>query len=369
MKCPGSVALCEDIPSTSSVFADEGTAAHMLAERCLKNGRDPASFLGEIIVITPNVNFVVTDTMVEAVQLYIDTVGEVARGPRVLDVEYAISLSWIPGLEDGTVDAAVDPRDIIDLKYGAGVPVEVADNPQLKLYALGAFGLGRAVRTTIVQPRCPHPEGSVRSIEYTAMELMDFALEVADAAWATLQPNAPLVPGDQCRFCPARAVCPALRAEIMAAGDEIFGGLVTVDEPTALSPERLADLLGKARLLKTWMKAIEVHAHAEALAGRAPPGFKLVASRAMRKWSASPDDVLAAVSEFGLTSDDVYETSLVSPAQMDKLLKKNKKAIVPFVTKVSGGTILVDESDPRPCARLTGSEAFQIEDGDNDDGS
>lgn len=367
MRCPGSIALCEDIPDTSSPFADEGTIAHMLAEKCLRHGvRTSHHYVGERFHHPRGGTYDISSEMADAVQLYIDMVHGAAGSPLFI-VEKQIDLSWIPGMEGGKVDAVVMPPHIFDFKYGAGVAVEVENNPQLMLYALGAFGLGHAVRTTIVQPRCPHPDGPVRSTNYTAMELCDFAFTVANAALATMQADAPLVPGDHCRFCPARATCPALRGSVA----EVFGELdvteIVAPDPKEITPERLAIILGKARLLKTWLKAIEVHAHAEALAGRAPPGFKLVASRAVRKWAASAYDVLDVVSEFGLTSDDVYETTLISPAAMDKLLKKNKKAIVPLVTKESRSVILVDESDARPSARLTGVEAFQIENGEDEE--
>lgn len=362
MKCPGSVALCEDIPRTSSRFADEGIAAHMLAERCLNEDMDAVIFRGAEFVVNGSF-WTVTDEMIEAVQFYLDVLRETAADGFGVVVEKKIDLSWVPGLEGGTIDAkTVSPRGVIDFKYGAGVVVEVRDNPQLMLYALGAFGIGQGVRTMIVQPRCPHPDGSVRDYTYTAMELFDFVIDISRAADATMRPDAPLNPGEWCRFCPARVTCPALQGTIMKAGEEAFGFL----GPNTLSPERLAEILGKARLMKVWVKAIEEHAHAEACAGRAPPGFKLVASRAIRKWIASPDDVLAIVSDFGLTTDDIQETNLISPAAMDKLLKKNKTVIVPFVTKVSSGTILVDESDPRSPARLTAGEAFQIENEETD---
>lgn len=360
MHCPGSVNLCESIPDKLSVFANEGTAAHKLAAQCLWCGEHAAAYIGETIVVTPTSKFAVTLEMAEAVQLYLDTIRDVSGGMWT-GIEMRVDLSWIPGLEGGTIDAFVERTPhIFDLKYGAGVSVEVENNPQLMLYAIGKFGMGRDVRTTVVQPRCSHPDGPVRSIEYTALELMDFAIGVARAAEATARFDAPLVAGDWCRFCAARATCPALRAQGEAAALGAFMP-ATMD---GIPPERLADLLDKARLLKIWIKAIEDHALAEAYAGRTLPGFKLVATRAMRKWHASADDVLATVSKFGLTTDDIYETELISPAAMDKLLKKNKAAIKPFVTAVSSGTVLVAESDPRPVARLSVAEIFQIENGE-----
>jgi hypothetical protein len=373
MNCPGSVELCKDIPRTSSMFADEGTAAHTLAEDCLRYGGDAAAHLGTKIIVGDG-SFEVTHGMAEAVQLYLDTVREACADLGLLAIEQRVDLSWIPGLESGIVDVTIfnaktGELHIIDLKYGAGVAVEVKDNPQLMLYASALItkhvGVG-FVRTTIVQPRCPHVDGRVRTAAYSSLNIFDFAFDVQAAAGATMWPNAPLCTGDWCRFCPARATCPELRSGVMQEAAEIFGEL-TPPDPKTLSLERLSELLRKARLLKTWMQAIEAHAHAEACADRMPPGFKLVASRAMRKWAAGPDEVLDKVSSYGLTSDDIYETTLISPAAMDRLLKKHKKVIEPLVTKISSGTILVEESDSRPTARVSANEAFQIESEDDNE--
>lgn len=377
MNCPGSVELCKDIPDLPSRFAGEGTAAHLLAEACLRNSAYAQHYLGWFADLplrrlglareaVASESFRITSEMVEAVQIYIDAVQAVSNEGARIAVETPVDLSWIPGLEGGTIDATVcgnGELHIFDLKYGAGVAVEVQDNPQLMLYAAGVMESvegAKSVRTTVVQPRCPHPGGAVRSATYSTFDVYDFALEVMIAAEKTLEPDAPLNPGDWCRFCPARAKCPALRAEVALAGSEIFGELAP-PEPKIFSPGLLADFLGKARLLKTWIEAIEAHAHAEALAGRVPPGFKLVARRARRRWAVSYDEVLEKVSEFGLTTDDICETNLISPAAMDKLLKKDKAAIKPFVIAVSSGVDLVPESDPRPVARLSAAEAFQIE--------
>ena len=148
----------------------------------------------------------------------------------------------------------------------------------------------------------------------------------------------------------------------MALAAEAFGELVP--EPDELSPERLAEILTKVGVLKAWVKRIEEYANKEAHTGRSPPGFKLVAKRAMRKWRDEAEAATAML-EVGANEGDIYETNLISPAQADKLLgKKNKGVIEPFVVKESSGTILVHDSDPRPTAKLSASETFLIEYGE-----
>src|SRR3546814_4893751 len=84
---------------------------------------------------------------------------------------------------------------VYDLKYGRGVPVEVERNSQELYYGLGATMAepGRLVNTVelvIVQPRAPHRDGPVRRWETTGMELLDWAVELVDAAKRTARPDA-----------------------------------------------------------------------------------------------------------------------------------------------------------------------------------
>ena len=383
MNCAGSIAASEGIPNTSSVFADEGTAAHTLADVCLRRGLDAKEYLGVSVDLDsglictappgPRV-FEVTVEMVEAVQLYLDLVRDAMieehGGLSALWIEQKFDLTFVPGMDGGTGDAVIynhhlGELHVIDLKYGRGVPVEAQGNPQLMLYAIGALRMGHeyveTVRVTIVQPRCPHPDGPVRTAVYGRQEMTDFTIEVAHAARAALRKDAPRTAGEWCKFCPV-GLCDVLRKESMALAVEIFGEIVP--EPDELSPARLAEILTKVGILRVWVKRVEEYANKEAHAGRSPPGFKLVAKRAMRKWQ---DEAEAATAMLGVgaNKDDIYETSLISPAQADKLLgKKNKGVIEPFVVKESSGTILVHDSDPRPTAKLSASETFSIEYGE-----
>jgi hypothetical protein len=394
MHCAGSIAASEGIEQSSSVFADEGTAAHELAAACLRNGRDARTYEAQWIdihserarFIAPAANnrdefnpgaglFEVTAEMVEAVQLYLDVVREARDSVIEPWIENKIDLTFIPGMEGGTVDALIlTPNKlnksfdlhVIDLKYGKGVAVGAQDNPQLLIYALGAIRLTRnpitSVRTTIVQPRCPHPDGPVRTAVYDMDEITEFTIAVAQAARATMQTDAPLAAGDHCKFCPAAFKCAELRGQVEQTAAEVFGDLVEPD-PSEITPERLTELLTKANILKGWIKRIEEYANKEAHEGRSPPGFKLVAKRANRKWK---DEGQAYVTLSALLAHtDIIEEKLISPAAADKLLgKKNKGVIEPFVSRESSGTILVPQSDPRPPAKLSASETFQIEYGE-----
>lgn len=219
MNCPGSVRLCTGRPGRSTEYTAEGTAAHHVAERCLKEGKDALDFFGDVIKVD-DFEFEVDETMVEHVQLYVDTIRADARemGDTVLEVERGFHLkSYHPDLF-GTNDANLYSATVLrvyDFKYGAGKPVEVANNPQLKIYALGALELHDVteVELVIVQPRAAHSGGPVRRWRTTPEELREWAVkELVPAVKATEAPDAPLVPDKEtCKWCIGVDVCPALR--------------------------------------------------------------------------------------------------------------------------------------------------------------
>jgi hypothetical protein len=372
--CPGSIRECAGIEQTSSIYADEGAAAHTLAERCLRERVDADEFIGQWVNLRSGkvsddhssdhgLYIEITEEMVEAVQIYADVVREIKHIQGVeCEIEAKLDLRSVPGMEFGTGDfCAYSPADltldVIDFKYGKGVAVEVKENPQLLSYAIGTAkryhnrGL-KKVRLTVVQPRAPHPDGAIRTYECDAVDLMDFESELSAAAERTAEPDAPLKPGEWCKFCPAAAQCPALQSFALDAAREAFAEQPVAVE--ALSSERLGEIYQVAQRLKDFVKRVEEHAHHEARHGRVPPGTKLVMKRANRKWKdeAEAQEFLLLL---GYEEDDIVEKNLISPATADRMLKKQKAAIEPYVTRESSGTTLVVLSDPRPAAKVDAS--------------
>ena len=91
MPCPGSVALCAGLPRTSSIYADEGTAAHYLASRALVYEKPALFFLDETVQIGERV-WTFTQEMCDGVQIYLDYVAREAAaiGGTIL-AEQAVS--------------------------------------------------------------------------------------------------------------------------------------------------------------------------------------------------------------------------------------------------------------------------------------
>lgn len=346
-KCPGSVRLSKDVNSVSSKYAEEGTKAHELAADILLHGTHFSSADPE---------------MLSAVQVYVDFVIKHHDETSKLYVEHRFDLSSLyPGLF-GTADAVIYQSSnknlmVVDYKHGQGLAVEVEKNSQLMYYGLGAllsFGFPcETVELVVVQPRCPHPDGPIRRWKINSVELIDFAADLVAFAKATEGLNAPLVPGDHCHFCPAAGFCPEIHKKAISLAQEEFRTDLSYD------PQKLSEVLSWVPALKSWCNTVTEFAYNEANAGRVPPGFKLVEKRATRKW-ISEESASEFLINAGLSTEAIYEMSLVSPAMAEKLLDAaNKKKMAEVVVSVSSGTTLVPDTDKRQPAKTTAEIDFQ----------
>ena len=373
MACPGSINLSQGIPRKSSVFAMEGTAAHRLAEMCLRDGLPAEDFNG-IAILVDGRGFPVDEGMVDAVQVYLDAIFADRRPGDVIAIEEKFDLGQFhPGLF-GTNDCSIYRPDtgeliIYDYKHGRGVPVEVEANPQLLYYGLGAATAvpGRRlidVELVVVQPRCPHPKGPVRRWQTDALDLLGWSADLVDAAVATEAPEAPIKAGHHCKFCPAEAICPAFYSLVLATAQAEFSdtGDLSSRPPASLSADDMQRVLHHADLIEEWLRSVREYAHHEAEAGRVPTGFKLVNKRAMRSW-AEGAEVVPFLEGLGLTPDEYYKPlDLKSPPQIEAVLAKrkmDKKAIAPLVMSKSSGTNLVAVTDARIEAKPSAIADFQ----------
>lgn len=368
MECPGSVQLTRGMPNESSIFAEEGTAAHALAELCLRKGVAPDFYVGTTIE-----GIEVTDEMAEHVAVYVNhcLVFDDLVMATFIEKKFTLGALHPPGPMFGTADfVAYDERDrtlhIVDLKYGQGVVVEAKGNPQLRYYALGAalsMEQGTAIEQvvmTIVQPRALHPDGPIRSETITFQELVDFAGELMAAAKRTTEPNAPLKVGDWCRFCPAAAVCPARREAAQELAQIEFATIETIGPPApeSLPPEMIADMLSKAPILEDWLKSLRAHAYNLMERGEPLPGFKLVQKRATRAWADEETALQVLTGDGTWTKDDLTTSELKSPAQVEKLIGK-KNVPQDLIVKKSSGVKMVPVHHPGKAVELTaGSEFF-----------
>jgi hypothetical protein len=224
MACPGSRRLAMKAPpKTSSTYADEGSAAHSLAEQCFRSGRAPFEFIEQRINIGGK-DWIVTSEMVRAVGHYVADVWRKKRKAGSTARAYVEQKLQIAELHNGgTVDhLIIDPAArqiwVDDYKHGAGVYVGENWNAQFLAYALGALRSlwptnGRdvpddvGIHLTVHQPRFPGVKPA-RTHSITFGDLWAWRTEkLIPALEASLDPNAPLKGGDHCRFCPAKPIC------------------------------------------------------------------------------------------------------------------------------------------------------------------
>jgi hypothetical protein len=372
MRCPASLALEAGQPDTSSAFADEGTAAHELAAMALTQNLDADAFIGRIIPVGDR-QFAVDDDMAGHVQVYLDEVRH-RIGEGQLFIEQRVDYSRIVGQPDsfGTSDAVIVRGDeicVIDLKYGRGVKVDAEENEQLQLYALGAldaFGLAydfTRVRMVIVQPRL----GAISEWDCSVEDLCRFGDEAAAHARAAVAcigatpDNLGGNPGEkQCRFCKAKAHCPALQAQVEKTVVGDFDDLTTENVNRAVANLEMTFSLALGRkmaavdLVDQWCKAVRARAESELLAGRRVDGFKLVEGRrGPRAWSdkASAEAQLKAMR---LRVDEMYDLSLISPTTAEKLAKNGTigprqwPKLGDLIVQSGGKPSVAPESDKRP---------------------
>lgn len=368
--CPGSVRLSEGIPSQTSDFAREGTAAHELAEQCLRSGKNAIEFLDEEFE-----GFEVTEDTAEAVQVYVDEVRRAAEG-NLLVIEQRFSLEELnpPVPMFGTADAVIWDAEnsiltVMDLKFGAGVPVKVENSPQLSYYALGAMlSMAKShnvhpvkVRMVIVQPRYHHADGFVRSFEIDSYTLrVEWADDLLAAAHETLKPDAALMTGDHCRFCPAQAKCPLMHQQAVALAQTDFDDSFSPPAPETLSDEQLTGILNKATEFAGWINAVKAYAKHKIESGGVVPGYKLVAKRATRKW-ADEEDIVDVLSDLGLTDDEVYVKKMLSPAQAENILGKKKATrdlLAQHIDSISTGYTIAPLSDRRAAVAIQIGDEF-----------
>lgn len=361
MHCTPSVLLEQEITKgkeeETSSFAEEGTAAHELAEIKLRLYLDPQSRKLKGRLKKARSSEYYNSEMEEATDLYRDYVIEAyneaksfsENGDAILLIEERLDFSrWVPG-GFGTGDALIiadSTIDVIDLKYGKGIPVSAEANPQMRLYALGALNTYGAlygidsVGMTIFQPR-------LDSISTDAMDAK------ALLAWAqiTVKPLAEMAdkgegefhPGDHCKWCAARFTCRARAEKNLEVAAYEFR------DPPELSMEEIAEILSKANDLQSWVSDVSSFALDQAEKhGVKFPGWKLVEGRSVRKYS-NEDEVKKVLTSLGYTENEIYNMKLKGITDMTKLLGKKtfENMIGELIIKPAGKPTLVPESDKR----------------------
>ena len=351
LNCTPSARLELEFEDTESEAAREGTAAHALCEHKLKRAlkrrsRRPVSDYD-------------SDEMEECTDAYVDFVMEqydaakqICKTPVVLIEQHLDFSSYVPD-GFGTGDCVVisdDRLHIVDFKYGMGVLVEAEDNPQMKLYALGALELYdalydiREISMTIFQPR----RENVSTWTISVAELKDWAEnELKPKAEMAYNGEGEYHPGEWCTFCRAAVRCRARAEENLRLAQFEFR------LPPLLTDAEIEQILVSIPDLTKWANEITAYATDQAVNhGKEWNGFKVVEGRSVRKYR---DEAAVAQAAMNAGYEDIFKKSLITLTEMQKLMgKKNFEEILGgLIYKPPGKPSLAPVTDKRPAMNVT----------------
>lgn len=350
--CTPSALLAEAAGSKSSVYAEEGTLAHEIAEYALTQYLE--GLYDPIIDEAPPIkdehlkNPLFSIDMANYIRDYCDyVIGEnyemqKADGLSKMFLERRVDITDYAPDSFGSVDVTLvsdKTIHIIDLKYGAGVKVTADHNEQMMLYALGALKAAASqnitnIRMTIAQVRLDHYD----TFEMSKGELLDWAEKVLKpAAKVAIQGKGKQVIGSWCEFCPVKAQCRAQRDAILADFDE-------KPEPLLLSDEEVTDLIGKIDTYKSWIESVNKYVYDRAIQGHKWEGYKLVAGRSRRVITDEARVRQELLNEF--LEDEVLNIKLKGIGDLEKLLGKKvfSARFADVVQSLPGAPKLVPES-------------------------
>lgn len=344
----------------SSAFAAEGTLAHELAELYLRKdvlrNISDSDFDAKLEEIMSNELF--SDEMLDMVAIYTDYCeGQYLEAKTEnlfadIEIEQRFDLTEYVPESFGTGDCSVisEPTlEIIDFKYGKGVPVYADWNTQLMLYGLGALRKYdtlydiETIRLTIVQPRL----NNISTFTMPVKELKEWAeTELRPRAIMAFNGEGELVAGEHCKFCAVKNRCRKLYEQQVEVAKYEFA------EPELLSDDEIADILRRAPRLVEWANSIQAYAQEQAVTnGKIWPGYKLVAGTSRRAWAGEDTATQAIFARFPeLSEDQIFETKLKSITAIEKVVGKKRFAEVmqDVVIKPEGKPTLVPIDDKRP---------------------
>jgi len=350
INCPGSVALCQKVPpKPSSKYADEGTLLHNVMAELLGSDKE----LRHVLDMEYNGIKLTGDLLDEKVRPAMDAINEIDPEARLeYAVEQTVSFGdLLPGVFGSCdlIGRIGDRAIVLDWKFGDGVAVEAEDNPQLLFYTAAAirtpalewvFKDAKEIECIIVQP--PKIKRWITSFD----RVRQFERELVYAVKQSAKSDAPLKIGEHCRWCAAKPICPLMTGAVDRAMQT---------QIKELDVAQLGQMLERAAVLEDWISDLRALAMQVLESGNPVPGYKLVAKRATRQWRDEESAKAALCALLPIT--EVTETSLISPAQAEKKLKKLKLGLPDDqVISVSSGNTMAPESDPRPAVLQIGSQ-------------
>ena len=371
MACPPSARLNEGIQDEGSEYAKEGTLAHRIGELLLRKRWEGDDITADLEAAQADPLY--SGEMGEHMEAYAAFVEERMAEAKTRCADPRIFIEQTVRFEEyvpegfGTSDAIIISdglMDVVDLKYGKGIPVSAEGNPQMRIYALGCYlALSWAyeistIRMNIFQPRLD----SISTDTITRDELLAWAEnELKPRAALAWEGKGEFCPGTEtCRWCRASPRCRAHRDYQLEIAKRDF------EDPPLLSAEEVAEVMNRLPALLAWADKVKEYALDAALNhGKQFPGYKVVEGRSNRKY-ADEDGIASALRKAGFKVADIYKPrELLGLTAMEKMVGKKKfgELAGEYVMKPTGAPTLVAESDRRPALN---SPAKAAEDFDDD---
>jgi hypothetical protein len=370
LHCPPSARLEEKLPESKSDYAAEGSLAHEIAELKLRKyciePMGARTFNARMKKLKENPLF--QEEMLKHTDTYLDYIAGVLHSfstPPYVAAEKRIDYSAYATEGFGTGDCIIlggNILHIIDFKYGKGVPVVAKDNPQMKLYALGAYTEFSflypidTVKMTIIQPR---HDNNISEDSISIDELLKWGEEIKPIAKMAFNGEGKCNPGEHCRFCRAKALCRE-RADYYLSLEEFH----KMKSPL-ISNEEVGQILQRAQELSDWVKNLEEYALNECIQGKDILGWKVVEGRAVRQFT-NQDEAFKVLMANGIEETMLYERKPLTLTETERLIGKEKfkELLVPYVNIPKGKPTLVPLKDKRePFKRVTATEAFSDSNG------
>lgn len=343
-----------------SVYAEEGTKAHALAEKALRlwQSAGPEKAVSFLIDLKDKNRDEEGFSMADYVRQYVEGCIEDAlkfdptpkpaaqvEAKLVLNVDlamYGTADFVMTGLKGGTAAGLVR-----DLKYGKGIKVVADANPQFAYYAVALMRMStkRLESVTVIGDQ-PRVENGLTEVTYSRDALEQWygvLTRGAEKALAqAMTKKYELHAGEHCRFCPAKGCCDELLRHEQSKAALDFSGESTLPSVATITPERIGRILAAKSDIEKFLESVRQYALGIMKSGGTIPGFKVVQARTHRRWAVSEDLVTKYFASYG---EDAYEKKLRSPAQAEKATK----AKVPdhLVMKPEGGLTIAQESDSR----------------------
>lgn len=359
LTCTPSARLEDQYEDKNTFYTAEGELAHEIAELKLRKyfvepiGKgEYTKQLNKLKKKEFNGEKLYQKEMLKHTETYLDYLKDISNSMKSLPyvaVEKRVNYSAYAPEGFGTADCIMIGGDTLyvnDFKYGKGVPVSADDNPQMKLYALGAYQAYsfiypiQNVQIAIVQPRIDN----ISEYQLSADDLLQWGEEIKPIAQKAFAGEGDFVPGDHCKFCKVKATCRARKESFDPLDD--FQQL----EPPLLSDDEVGDALAKAKNLKNWLKALEEYALTESLKGKEIKGWKAVEGRGKRDYK-DVDKAFEHLKENGIKEAMLYDRVPLTVPKLEKQLgKKQYRELLEepkHVEKLAGKPTLAPADDKR----------------------